>query len=579
MPLVNVEGVGRIRFPDAMSREQIAQAIEGELMPQVRREALKRSNPAEYDPASPEYQAKYGATAGMSGLDKFRAGMGKAFTDTGRGLEQLAVEGARAVLPGAAGDFLLGNKADELRAQQDEIARRDAPLMQTGAGLAGNVAGHVAEVMVPGGVTARAASMPRLAAAGRALMNPSTYRAAGAVGAAQGAALPVGTEDSRLRNVATGAALGMTGNAAANTLARVARPVGSTLSAAGQRAVRTLEDAGVPLDAAQRSGNALLGRLKSGLTDNPYTAGPQLAALERQQTGFNRAALRTIGADADTATPDVMAAARSRIGQMFDQAADTAGTIPLGADDLRSIVAIRDEAGRVLNDGRIGAQVSNILSKIDDAGHLDARTYQQIRGELDLLAGQRDVSPYAVRLRRALDDALAGASPEAAMILRQARPMWGNLMRIEDAVARNADGNIAPGALFNSYGKKATRGQSVYGRGSQDLVQLARAGKQLLPDRLPNSGTAARIAGQLAPAAVVGIGAQALSGDPETALKYAALTYGIPRAVQFGLNNPTAARYLAQGMPPGLLSSALTSPVTGGLLRQAPASGLLGSMQ
>ena len=40
MPIINVEGVGRIEFPDSMSREQIDSAIKNELLPGIRRQAV-----------------------------------------------------------------------------------------------------------------------------------------------------------------------------------------------------------------------------------------------------------------------------------------------------------------------------------------------------------------------------------------------------------------------------------------------------------------------------------------------------------------------------------------------------------
>lgn len=139
---------------------------------------LKAENPGEYDPSSKEYQDKYGATSGMSTADKFFAGAGKAFTDIGRGVSQL-----------------FGGMSRE---EMDEVRRQDAPLMDTTAGVVGNITGNVAAaipaVFVPG-----AASLP----------------GAAAIGATQGFVQPVASDESRLKNTAIGGGAGAAGVLAA----------------------------------------------------------------------------------------------------------------------------------------------------------------------------------------------------------------------------------------------------------------------------------------------------------------------------------------------------------------------------
>lgn len=156
--------------------EQIAASLADRLGPtrEQRRAALIASNPAEYDPDSPEFQAKYGAIAGMGTIDKLRAGAGKAFADTGRAVMQL----------------IPGNSEEERR--QVALAReRDEALMSTKAGLAGNIVGNVAltapAVLVPGAATVPGAAI---------------------TGAAIGALQPVTETGERVGNVAVGGALG-----------------------------------------------------------------------------------------------------------------------------------------------------------------------------------------------------------------------------------------------------------------------------------------------------------------------------------------------------------------------------------
>lgn len=94
-------------------------------------------------------------TAGMSGFDKFRAGAGKAFVDAGRGVGQM---------------LGLVDREDVQRSRE-----RDAPLMATGSGKAGNIAGAVASTLpaafIPGANTVAGASA---IGAGLGLLQPST---------------------------------------------------------------------------------------------------------------------------------------------------------------------------------------------------------------------------------------------------------------------------------------------------------------------------------------------------------------------------------------------------------------------
>ena len=120
----------------------------------------------------------YDPAKDMSGFDTFAAGMGKAAYDTARGIGQL--------LPESLGGIS--------RKEVDEVKARDAALMNTTGGTVGNIAGNIGM------------ALPTLAIPGAA-----TLRGAALIGATQGAIAPVGTEDSRLKNSALGAAAGAGG--------------------------------------------------------------------------------------------------------------------------------------------------------------------------------------------------------------------------------------------------------------------------------------------------------------------------------------------------------------------------------
>lgn len=108
---------------------------------------------------------RYDPTSGMTGMDKFLAGAGRSVVETGRGLGQLAGVVSQADI--------------------DAARRLDVPLMATGAGQAGNIAGSVAQMYGPGVMVKGAAALPgltRLAPVAESLLNPATAAQAGLLG-------------------------------------------------------------------------------------------------------------------------------------------------------------------------------------------------------------------------------------------------------------------------------------------------------------------------------------------------------------------------------------------------------------
>lgn len=130
-------------------------------------------------------------TDGMSFGGKFAAGLGKAAYDTARGVGELT--------------GLVDRKS------VDESNRFDAPLMRTAGGVAGDVIGNIAMTVGPlaaAGAAAKATQLPRIASAVRGILAPQTIPGAAAVGAGMGAIQPLGSDESRTKNMLVGAAGG-----------------------------------------------------------------------------------------------------------------------------------------------------------------------------------------------------------------------------------------------------------------------------------------------------------------------------------------------------------------------------------
>lgn len=145
-----------LEFPEGTSNDVIQRVV---------RQQLGVQAPA----AQP--QMSFDPTEGMSGTQRFLAGVGKAITDVGRGAGQLVG---------------VVSREDVQRARE-----LDAPLMRTGAGTAGNIIGNVAmfapTAMIPGA---------------------NTITGAGAIGAASGLLQPSASSAETAGNVALGGVAG-----------------------------------------------------------------------------------------------------------------------------------------------------------------------------------------------------------------------------------------------------------------------------------------------------------------------------------------------------------------------------------
>lgn len=506
-------------------------------------------------------------------LDRTLSGAGKAVNDIGVGTGQILRGGLQATGNGAVADRI----GLPTRSDVDASKKRDAPLMNTGAGVGGYVLGNIAATSLP------LAGLARFGVPGAAaLVNPTTYSAAAASGALNGAVQPVGTGDSRSRNIVTGAATGLATNAAVNAVGRVVQPIQAAVDPARARAAQTLQDAGIPLDAAQRSGGTFTNKLRSSFSDNPFTAGAQSDLIGRQRQGFNSAVLDTIGETGTAATPEVMGRASDRINGVFHDVLsrnNVAVTDPL----VGRISAIQQAA---IDEQR--APVSNLanrfINSMDANGQVPGQTAYGIKKDLDRLSSSNDttLAYHARQLRSAIMDGINDSLPPADQAaFAQARQQFGNMKKIEPAIDKEGSGNVSPSILANVMGQKANRQASIYGRGNTDLAQLAQSGKMLLSDKTPNSGTTARAAMQLlAPlgASIAGGASDAYNGDYSGALEKGLLAGGsmvlLPRAAQYMINNPATSQYLTQGvqnMPlRNLLQSPQTNSAVGSVVRRLP---------
>lgn len=256
-------------------------------------------------------------------------------------------------------------------------------------------------------------------------------------------------------------------------------------------AARTLMDAGVPLDASQRTGSVLGGRLRSAVSDHPLTAPAQDRFKTAQQKAFNRAVLSRIGENATEATQDVMARAKDRIGAQFDKIGEK-GTV---FDDAlqNDMAALIDEARATVPQSELAPflkNVDNLLNSVGADGRIPGPQLTKLRSMLSKLSKSPMVGEVASGLEDALVSSLERTYPGQRADLRSAVNQYRTLKIIEASISKGTERDISPLALSNQLAQQRNRSMSVYGRGGdQGLVRLAQAGRDTLPEILPNSGT------------------------------------------------------------------------------------------
>lgn len=119
------------------------------------------------------------------------AGWGKSLVDTGRRLRQAVTL-----------------NSPESQAAIDESKVTDAPLMRSGWGIAGNVAGNLSQMVGPAaaiGAAGKALQLPGMVTAASSLIAPKSILGAAGVGAGMGALEPVASGDSTFKNMGVGA--------------------------------------------------------------------------------------------------------------------------------------------------------------------------------------------------------------------------------------------------------------------------------------------------------------------------------------------------------------------------------------
>lgn len=505
MPTVN-EHLRALEKAKAAGDTEAAEYIKSQLVLQQRADDAQAYNPV----------------SGMSGMGKFRAGIGQGMVNVTR----------------HAGN-LVGLVSDNDIANAKSL---DSALLNTTAGRIGAMIGETAAtaplMMAGSGIIARGGS-----AAAKLIANPITR---GVIeGAGQGALM--GDPGERGRGAIVGGVLGGILPAVAQGGSKLVRGLKRTPEA------QALLNQGVDLTPGQMNPGGVINQLEESWTSVPGVGSVVKGARENAQNSFQRVATEAAAAPGTKIARGESSKMLEQAYQSFEPLYDQAKGFPVkplimnaaGQDvplvnALKSAVnsksvpataAARKRAELIIkNELSSGFGTSDDILRIRSSLRTASRDAMKSSETL-----QRDVAEILTlaegKLTAALDSQLP---PDAMNALRSADSQYGLFKTIEDAVARAKD---KPGGFTAADLSRAVadtmkgQGKGAYARGGGGVLRdLASAGTETMNVRSPATG--ARLAAILGP---LGLGA-------------AAPTVGIPLgSAMLGLIGTQAGRKMASG--------------------------------
>lgn len=401
------------------------------------------------------------------------------------------------------GPSVVSDAADSAnKAANDFYASNFRPEDQPGSTIARGMGQGLPAMLMPG------------AAAGGIIR--STTAGAG-LGAAQGALSPVDNPadfwSQKADQAKTGAMFGAGAGAAGNVLGRMISPNVSD-------AQKTLLDAGVGLTPGQAAGGVFKG-IEDRLAGFPVIGDIIKSAQFRGITDFNRAvyakALEPFGEEGAkvAAKAEVGNEGIKTVGDFLSQKyRDVLPQVSVKVDQpfIQSMGELSQMAANLPPDRQ--AQFVSILNnevkgRMTPAGLMNGESMKAADSALGRIASnyrgssvgdERTLGSAVAQAQQNLRDMVARQNPDTAPLIAAADQGWRTLTQMENAGAMLGakDGIFTPSQFLNAVKKSdKTVRDRAFARGDAYNQDFARAADSVLPNKVPDSGTAGRIVGPM----------------------------------------------------------------------------------
>lgn len=312
----------------------------------------------------------------------------------------------------------------------------------------------------------------------------------------------------------------------------------------------------IPVGLADTTKNKLVKSARSLMNDLPLTGSIGAAQSEAKQAAFNRAVGGTFGAAEGKLTPQVLDAAKGKLGAEFDRIWN-GNDLQLDPQFLTAIQRLRSEASNLPQgeSARLSGWVDDLLSRVQTGpngqaiipGNIANPFQSKLRQEAEkgngfLKSGLEDLRKEVIgAFNRSI-----GATDAAALTAN--RSAYKNFKTVEPLLNKGAVGTAGrelgdvPASLLPEAVRSSFSGLSSQTR-QPALAELARVGSGLLADRVPQTGGSARALLQNT-GLLAGLGAGGAASPMSAAV-------GVPlaAATQWALGSPMVRKLLSSPNP------------------------------
>lgn len=271
--------------------------------------------------------------------------------------------------------------------------------------------------------------------------------------------------------------------------------------------VQLLAQRGIPMTYGQMRGGAVKAAEERSMS-NPFIGDAIRARQTDSLQGLNRAAFDEAGQQLGTQIPDIgqqgIAQAQQGVGNLYDTAHSGMQFVPDPAFAQTMGNIQRTQAGNgILKPEQLAQVAKNVQSNVGGrmrGGGLFGKSFKKAMSQMRSDAASMDpaVGSAVKEYRNAiLQSARNQSDPAAVAALDRADMAYPYVKVLEQAVAsaRNQGDNLFTGAQLGNAAFGQTKkfgGMAAAARGDVPFNELQQAAVNVLPNRIPNSGTAER---------------------------------------------------------------------------------------